>query len=369
MENVQNYLMAMMAQGTLPGTKPAKPAGQKDDSFGALLREDQAAQKPVDKKPADKKPADKKPVEEKTDAKPEAAAEPKDTETMETAPVEQQMLLAAMASMAVPAPVIVEAEMPEPELQIGAVVLEGQAAEEMSAGPQLLTQETAVPTVEGEAAAPAAPQQTAELHKEPELAEPKTTAEAPKQQLEMEDTDVSVKTASAMEAPEQPLFKEVETVPIKVGDAPKEEPADAAPVHSQVSDRVMEGLKQGESRIELELEPRTLGKVAIEMTMQKDGTIHVLLRAEKPSTQLLLDSDAGKLQSILGRDTRQEVFVETVNYQEKQQMPQYHQDPQDQGQGRQQQEEEHPHHPRHHEEGGEDFLHQLRLGLAPIYGE
>lgn len=153
---------------------------------------------------------------------------------------------------------------------------------------------------------------------------------------------------------EAPLFREVETVPIQVGEAVNAEKAVKEPVSDQLAKGIENALKQGDRKLELELEPKNLGRVKIEMILQQDGSMRVLLHAEKPQTQLLLQRDAGDLQALLGRTTQQEVQVEASQQQQQQQFNYNGQN----GHEQQQQEQR-----RHREENGEDFLHQLRLGL------
>lgn len=83
--------------------------------------------------------------------------------------------------------------------------------------------------------------------------------------------------------------------------------------------------------------------------------MEVLLRADKPSTQILLEKEAAQLQLLLGRNTQQEVRVD-ANQPQQQSQPQY-EDQQNSNQQSQQQQRQQQH------QEGENFLQQLRLGL------
>ncbi len=153
---------------------------------------------------------------------------------------------------------------------------------------------------------------------------------------------------------EAPLFREVENVPIQVGET-KTAKMEQKPVADQLAKGIENAVRSGESKVELELEPHNLGRVKIEMVLQEDGTMRVLLHAEKPQTQLLLQRDAGDLQALLGRTTQQQVEVEAPHQQEQP----FNYDGQN---GHEQQQQQQPR--RNREENAEDFLHQLRLGLV-----
>ena len=157
---------------------------------------------------------------------------------------------------------------------------------------------------------------------------------------------------------ENPVFREVNAIPVQVGEVKTVQGKAETSAAEQVLSTLETAVKEGHQFIELELEPRNLGKVHIEMLMQKDGTLQVLLRAEKPATQLMLDRDAAELQSALARNTRQEVQVETPQQQENAHL-QY--DEQQRQNGNQQQNNRQ----NEQSQNGESFLQQLRLGLVP----
>ena len=150
---------------------------------------------------------------------------------------------------------------------------------------------------------------------------------------------------------EQKVFRDVETAPVKVSEATTKT---TESVKAQISDKLSETLANGETRVELQLNPDHLGKITIELTKSSDGALHVNLFAENSQTRLMLERDMGGLQSLLQQNVREDVQVEVSHQQEAQQHESY--------EGHQQQNREQQRQDRRH---GEDFLNQLRLGLIP----
>ena len=160
---------------------------------------------------------------------------------------------------------------------------------------------------------------------------------------------------------ETPVFEDVKAVPVKVGEAHRAPQADEV-TEKQIAPKVNEALAAGQTRVELQLNPENLGKIAIEMTTGEDGKLVVVLHAENRDTQNLLSKDMSRLAELLGRESQQEVRVEVPRQEESQRQDLYEQQ---QEQQRQRQQEQR----RRRETGGEDFLQQLRLGLIPMDGE
>ena len=148
-----------------------------------------------------------------------------------------------------------------------------------------------------------------------------------------------------------------------MGEAPKAEKPEM-PVEEQIAPKLTEALQKGETRVEVTLTPENLGKVTVEVTLREDGTLHVALHAESSQTRGLLERSADNLMAMLGRDARQEVQVEVPRQQESQQQNFYDDGRQGRGQQEHGQQER-----RQEQRSGEDFLHQLRLGLVPGDGE
>ena len=167
--------------------------------------------------------------------------------------------------------------------------------------------------------------------------------------------------AEQADGAERSVFGNVETAPVKVSEIAKPQAADQPKsVGAQVEEPVTKAIQQGETRVELQLEPAHLGKVTVELTQREDGTIHVALYAENGQTRGLLEKDMSGLQQLLNRNAQQEVQVEVPRHQENQQdLRDGHQQ---ENQHRQQQQQ------RRHD-SGEDFLSRLRLGLIPMEEE
>lgn len=185
-------------------------------------------------------------------------------------------------------------------------------------------------------------------------------AEDPRRTDEPE-MEVTVK----MEIPqEQRVFGEVDTVPVKVGETNAEwHSEEAEPVEQQMMKPLSEALERGATKVEIQLAPEYLGRVKIEVTHADDGSIQVLLSAENPRTQVLLDKHAANLQNALYQQNQEPVRVVVQQPEHQQENPQQNADHQREGgQGGSQQ------NPRHRNDGA-DFLQQLRLGLAPLEDE
>ena len=119
---------------------------------------------------------------------------------------------------------------------------------------------------------------------------------------------------------ETPVFQEVSDIPIKVGETETvEQPGEARPLEIQLGEKLTQVLKQGESKVELQLEPRNLGRVQVEMTWDQEGTLRVSMYAENSRTRTLLEQDLAGLRSVLSQNTQQEVRVEVSRQQESQQ--------------------------------------------------
>lgn len=98
-----------------------------------------------------------------------------------------------------------------------------------------------------------------------------------------------------------------------------EQPGEARPLEIQLGEKLTQVLKQGESKVELQLEPRNLGRVQVEMTWDQEGTLRVSMYAENSRTRTLLEQDLAGLRSVLSQNTQQEVRVEVSRQQESQQ--------------------------------------------------
>lgn len=290
------------------------------------------------------------------------------------------------------------------------VVPAGQAAETPAATPVetpvetmgeapaeagVMVQAAGQPAPNGEAARPQAGPQAArteptrtegEPQAAPEAAVPQQRAENPRgagreadMQIPHQDAHTSVETegqnqsagqnqgemdADPSAGMEQPLFQNVESAPVKVGEAavPEQNAAEGKSVEKQLSEPLKTALERGETRVELRLTPEHLGSVQIELVHSSDGSLRVVMSAENPHTQTLLEKHAAGLQGLLANEGSQNVQVQVQRQQESQQQTAYDgrnghgQNPQEQEGNRQ----------RHARRESQDFLQQLRLGLIPL---
>ena len=183
-----------------------------------------------------------------------------------------------------------------------------------------------------------------------------------KQEMTATEKTGNGSTAEQTDGAEYSVFGNVETAPVKVSEIAKPQAADQPKsVGAQVEEPVTKAIQQGETRVELQLEPAHLGKVTVELTQREDGTIHVALYAENGQTRGLLEKDMSGLQQLLNRNAQQEVQVEVPRYQENQQ--------QDLRDGHQQENQHRQQQQQRHHDSGEDFLSRLRLGLIPMEEE
>lgn len=359
--NMQSSLIDLAAPQKTQ--RPDKPRG--DRKTGSSTK-DEFQKLMSDRQPADRKSDDL--------TQPNADTAQKAEEETQTVPVaktpeeelKERMMLAAMALIQPPVQTQTEPEapvMPVEALTAAEAVeaqnsaLEAQQPVKIPAEETALTEENALPQEEQ-----TQPQKVQQARTAPQEDRVEVQAEQPKAQPEQKDDSLVKKMNMEQGADaEAPLFKKVETVPVKVGEAAPSEKVQEPPVN-QVHDRLAEAMRKGETSLEMELNPKNLGKVKVELIWHKDGSMHVLLHADKPKTQALLDRDAGQLELLLGRSNQQEIHVESPRQQDSAR-PQY-----DEGeQGRQQQgHQQENQRRRESRDSGEDFLHQLRLGLTPV---
>ena len=340
MEQVNQAVLSMMqmvtagkSQRTETGNRTGKDENAKD--FGTMLRDRQTADKTAGTAQNAVKAAD----------------------TAETGPtvdpdgLEQQMLLAAMALAQNPI-VILQDVQPEAQESGTAVELAPLQTEQM---PQqnmasVLGTEPAAPQLQAVETPQTAPQTEAG----------KTgSGESCGSELPMEELHAESRTEQADVEP-QPVFRDIKAVPVKVGEVYQAEPTVENGVElKDLGDTLSQAIDRGENRLELQLQPAELGRIRVEMRWSDEGALHVVLHAESTRTQNLLEKDMASLQTLLGRETQQEVKVELPREQE---APRQSFDDGRQNGGQQHHQQEQRQSSRH---SGQDFLHQLRLGLIP----
>ena len=361
--NMQNSLIDLAAPQKTQ--RPEKPRGDRKtdastkDEFQKLMS---------GRRPADRKSDDLTQPDAETAQKPEEETQTVPVVKTPEEELKERMMLAAMALIQAPEQIQTQPEAP-------VVTVEGLSATEAAdaQNPVMDTQQTVKAPVEKTALTEenvlpqeeqVQPQKAAQqvAKTEPQEDRVEVQAEKPKAQAEQEESSIIKKMDMQQGADvEAPLFKKVETVPVKVGEAAPSEKAEQTPVN-QVHDRLAEAMRKGETSLEMELDPKNLGKVKVELIWHKDGSMHVLLHADKPKTQALLDRDAGQLEMLLGRNNQQEIHVEAPHQQDSAR-PQYYEGEQGHAQQERQQERRQR---RESQDSGEGFLHQLRLGLTPV---
>lgn len=341
MEQMNQAVLSMMqmvtagkSQRTETGNRTGKDENAKD--FGAMLRDRQTADKTAGTAQGTVKAAD----------------------TAETGPsvdpdgLEQQMLLAAMALAQNPIVILQDVQ---PEVQEN-----GAVAELVSIQTEQVPQQSMAPVLETETEA--APQlqvvETAQTAPQTEAGKA-DSGESRGSELPMEELHAESRTEQADVEP-QPVFRDIKAVPVKVGEVYQAEPTVENGVElKDLGDTLTQAIDRGENRLELQLQPAELGRIRVEMRWSDEGALHVVLHAESTRTQNLLEKDMAGLQSLLGRETQQEVKVELPREQE---APRQSFDDGRQNGGQQHHQQEQRQSSRH---SGQDFLHQLRLGLIP----
>lgn len=353
MDQVYN---SMLYTAQPPAERPAaKPAqNQEKDSFQKQMEQASGKAETKTETPAqDQQPQEGQAVTE----------DPKE--------MEKQMALAAMAVMQNPVVPVEQVTAPA-ETQVtdaAPVEIVVEAAETPVAdAPETADAAELAPQEGAEEAVEQLPQEQAK----PVEAETRTAEDAGTEaeiQVTAGEAGEAEQETDAQDTPkegmaEAPVFQDVRDIPVKVGEAPMAEETREVPVEDQVGPKLAEAVKAGDTRVEIQLAPESLGKVTVEVTLREDGTLHVALHAENSQTRGLLERSADNLAAMLNRDTRQEIQVEVPRQQESQQQNFY-----DGQQGREHQEREQQQEHRREHQGGEDFLHQLRLGLVPGDGE
>lgn len=160
---------------------------------------------------------------------------------------------------------------------------------------------------------------------------------------------------------EQTVFRDIREIPIKVGETSETTVSEEAnSVETQLNVRLCQAIREGETVVELQLEPESLGRIQVKLTQSEDGTLHISMLAESSHTRTLLEKDLTGLQAMLGRNAQQEVQVE-VSHQESSHQQNFYDGRQ--GSGRQDQQREQR---KEQQKTNEDFLQQLRLGLYPL---
>lgn len=187
------------------------------------------------------------------------------------------------------------------------------------------------------------------------------TAAAPQEAVQStpspkeEDTEVKVTGHENV----QTVFRNLQAAPIKVGESFSADRTEAEDVNDQLAQQIVPAIEQGQTKVELQLTPETLGSVKVEITQSENGALHVAISAQNSEARNLLARNADSLQSLLAARSQAPVQVE-VQRQEESQPQQQNYDGHNGAPSQQQQQQKQS----EHAKSGEDFLHQLRLGLV-----
>lgn len=165
-----------------------------------------------------------------------------------------------------------------------------------------------------------------------------------------------------MPAGEQMIFQNIREIPVKVGEVSGvRTPVETNTLEEQLNVRLCQAVRDGETVVELQLEPENLGSIQVKLAQSEDGALHISIYAENSHTRTLLERDLAGLQSMLGRNTQQDVQIEVSHQESSHQQSLYDDGNHDNGnQGHQQE------HQQERQQNDESFLQRLRLGLDSL---
>ncbi len=364
--NSVNDMLKIQSSAAGKGKKAKGPELASDENtFRRLMEESQSLNKEGSRPGKDASSASDKAAQETVSADGQNSSDEID--------VNKQMLIAAMMAGQMPSIVRMDAQEEVPA-QADAANLEGvqQILLAQTSGNEVQQMPEASLEAEGlgdenKAFAQAANEQTVLQAEQP--------AASKEDVLEIVKSEVQVKTVSAEndtqkleKEPEQnpnaetALFQTVDAAPIRVGDSSLADKKVEVPVAEQLENQISGAIKAKVSSLELELNPKSLGRIHVEMEWMQDGSLHVSIKAEKAVAQTLLENSAGELQRMLEQDAQQMVRLE-IQQAAKDELPNHAQDGRHQGQQNQERQNRDD-----DSESGNRFMQELRLGLAAIGG-
>lgn len=382
MSDMTTQLLSQMIWAAASGAGELPAVGNQDqqsgkDSFQSLLEDkrtqsDQTtgqSQTTQDKEPAQKEPVQEEGVEKKAVATeiPAAALLLQWQPQIQTQQVPLEGEGQAEGVLTVPAQPV-EAQPIAPVQQ--------EAAQTVLPQTQTPVQtQTAQPQVSGEAAPQASVQegeipavQTTQPQQQPQIEQGEAQGsqtngvreKSQTQQVTVEDSSAPAEQA----IPAQIVLRETGEMPIKVAGAPELDTTseDFDIQLKQVVQRAADGEVQ---RIEIQLTPANLGRVAVEMTRTGDGTLQVVLHVETEQARSLLTEHAKSLGLMLQGSNSGEVRVEVTRPQQGEQpwqQPDQNGGQRQDGQGQEGRQQN----SRQQRQSTEDFLHQLRIGLFQV---
>lgn len=373
---------AMMAMGSTASGSAASSGS----SFQEMLEDKrtqasggETAERPENQpqKPASEKPADSQEGTEASDGqvqKPQTGEKLPDAvaalgaalvlptpvqPTAEAAPVPEDAAFLPMTATDPAIPAAAAAEQPVYTAEPAAAALQPAAADvrPQTVDGQPVLQKPAVQTAEP-AANPVQPEAAQPADRPAQPAENRPEGQTARQDAE------SLPQAAVLaqaEPTDTPVFAEAEVQPVKVGDGAVLD-TESPQMDTQLRQTVEVALDAGAQKVEIRLQPESLGRVVVEMTRSDAGILHVVLHTENERAANLLRDHAGTLGMMLQGGGQGEVHVEVTQPQERQQF--WQQQPGQHGNSQEQSQQQQQQRPR--QEEAEKFLHQLRLGLVQL---
>lgn len=383
-DQIQSGMMAMMqamaAQSQVPQVGGKKAQGAEDD-FQKMLEQKSQPEKAETPK---EQPKNQKPEETEQPEQP-AAQQPQeeDGHAMVKRLVETGLMPADAANA-----YLMQLQTPVQQAEPAPVVLQTAALEgdnlvspefQQAPGQQIDMQQRAEVLPEAEIQpeqlfqpTEAQPQETLEIQQTPVSETPVQAEIAPEaESLPVESVQVQQggEEEEGLENPDlpqsaEPVFRDVKAAPIKVGEAQQPEQSQKADINQQIAGPLNQALAQGQTKVEIHLNPEYLGSVKVEIFQSAEGILRVALTAESSETRGLLEKHAANLQSLLSGREQQGVEVEIQRQQPQEGQNQNHLNEDGRnGQNQQQRQQR-----RQQNDDGQDFLQKLRLGLAPVEG-
>ena len=313
-DQIQSGMMAMMqvmaAQSQIPQIGSKKAQGAEDDFQKMLEQKSQPAKEETKQPEAAQKPE-------------EASEQPAQQTQTEEQPQEDGCAMVKRLAEAGLIPVDVANAYLTQGQQL--VQLEQPALEvvpvEQSEQPVLLT-----PEFQQLPSKAIAPQQTLEITPQEEMPVQQNLAldAAPQQETAPEAESLPVESVQVQQGGEEedglestdlpqsaePVFRDVKAAPIKVGEAQQPEQSQKADLNQQIAGPLNQALAQGQTKVEIHLNPEYLGSVKVEIFQSAEGVLRVALTAESSETRGLLEKHAANLQSLLSGREQQTVEVE-----------------------------------------------------------
>lgn len=202
----------------------------------------------------------------------------------------------------------------------------------------------------------AEPQMKVTVEQQPENA-PKIGQPQAAAVQEGQDKNTAVVTeAGAAVQTERPLFERVEATPIQVAEPVR---ADEPAFPAQLAQRIDKAAAQGVNTIEVQLTPYELGKITIRLTVTEEG-MQISMHSANSKTVGLLAEHAANIGAIVEHNHSGSV---SVSVEQEQQQPDQYTQQEHHGNGQQQQQQQEHHHA---PPQNDDFIQQLRLGLAGL---